>query len=320
MQGGIAERNHFEGWGLSLLLHGLLVSLIWPIVHQFPPLARPEPFRWTVALVESPQEHRMIQSTGDGSLAQGVLGGGESGEQSLASAMQDVSPFTQVPTNESRETVQLATKVAPASTAPPPTVIAATEREAAPPSPVALPTEAAPLMQETLPIQQEAVEPRPPVAATTEAPAEPPASMDAQREQKTPSTLAPSVTEATTTLTQLRALTPVPPAPDPSIAPSQLPSKTDYSWLQRALSRRLEELKRSSRPALEEAGRLKVLVKAVVSNTGELMEAEVVKSSGLARIDQEAMTLVQRAFPMPLDEAIDRPQIVMRIPITYSRD
>jgi outer membrane biosynthesis protein TonB len=50
------------------------------------------------------------------------------------------------------------------------------------------------------------------------------------------------------------------------------------------------------------------------------MEAEVVKSSGLARIDQEAMTLVQRAFPITLDESLDRPQIVMRIPITYSRE
>jgi protein TonB len=84
--------------------------------------------------------------------------------------------------------------------------------------------------------------------------------------------------------------------------------------------RRLEELKRSSQPSLDDSSKLKVLVKAVVSSTGELMEAEVVKSSGLERIDQEAMTLVQRAFPMALDHALDRQQIVMRIPITYSRD
>jgi protein TonB len=86
------------------------------------------------------------------------------------------------------------------------------------------------------------------------------------------------------------------------------------------VSRRLEELKRSSRPSLDDSSRLKVLVKAVVSSTGELMEAEVVKSSGLDRIDQEAMTLVQRAFPLPLDHTLDRQQVVMRIPISYSRD
>jgi len=86
------------------------------------------------------------------------------------------------------------------------------------------------------------------------------------------------------------------------------------------VSRRLEELKRFSRPWLGESTKLKVLVKAVVSNSGDLVETEVVKSSGLAWIDQEAVALVQRAFPVSLDEVIDRPQIVMRIPVTYSRD
>ena len=66
----------------------------------------------------------------------------------------------------------------------------------------------------------------------------------------------------------------------------------DYGWLKQALSRRLEELKRSSRPSMDDSGRLRVLVKAVVSSTGELMEAEIVNSSGHHRIDQEAMTLV----------------------------
>jgi len=86
------------------------------------------------------------------------------------------------------------------------------------------------------------------------------------------------------------------------------------------VSRRLEELKRFSRPWLGDSTKLKVLVKAVVSNSGDLVETEVVKSSGLAWIDQEAVALVQRAFPVSLDEVIDRPQIVMRIPVTYSRD
>jgi TonB family protein len=94
----------------------------------------------------------------------------------------------------------------------------------------------------------------------------------------------------------------------------------DYGWLQQALSHRLEELKRSVRPSIEESGRLRVLVKAVVSSTGELMEAEIVSSSGHHRIDQEAMTLVQQAFPMSLDRDLDRPSIAMRIPITFLRD
>lgn len=124
------------------------------------------------------------------------------------------------------------------------------------------------------------------------------------------------------TAAQSRNTSPVPAlsASSPAASSQSSTPQADYSWLQRAVSRRLEELKRSSRPSLENSSRLKVLVRAVVSGTGELMETEVVTSSGLERIDREAMTLVQRAFPMALDHALDRPQIVMRIPITYSRD
>ena len=122
---------------------------------------------------------------------------------------------------------------------------------------------------------------------------------------------------------------PTPPAPAASVAAvpaaleagsTQRRARSDYGWLQHALSRRLEELKRSVRPSLAEPGHLRVMVRAVVSSTGELMEAEIVNSSGQQHIDQDAMTLVHRAFPIVLDQDLDRPQIVMRIPITFSRD
>jgi protein TonB len=96
--------------------------------------------------------------------------------------------------------------------------------------------------------------------------------------------------------------------------------RPDYGWLQQAIFRRLEELKRSSRPFLDQSQPLKVLVKAVVSREGTLLDSSVAKSSGLDHIDQEAIALVQRAFPMQLDRTLDRQQIVMRIPITYSRE
>jgi protein TonB len=96
--------------------------------------------------------------------------------------------------------------------------------------------------------------------------------------------------------------------------------RPDYGWLQQAIFRRLEELKRSSRPSLDDSRPLKVLVKAVVSREGILLDSAVVKSSGMDRIDQEAMALVQRAFPMQLDRPLDRQQVAMRIPITYSRE
>jgi protein TonB len=96
--------------------------------------------------------------------------------------------------------------------------------------------------------------------------------------------------------------------------------RPDYGWLQQAIFKRLEELKRASRPSLDQSQPIKVLVKAVVSREGTLLDSSVVRSSGLEHIDQEAMALVQRAFPMQLDHTLDRQQIVMRIPITYSRE
>ncbi|OQW37376.1 MAG: hypothetical protein A4E20_05165 [Nitrospira sp. SG-bin2] len=113
------------------------------------------------------------------------------------------------------------------------------------------------------------------------------------------------------------------PSPLSATASDTLPASTiqpDYGWLQQAIFRRLEELKRSSRPSLNDSRPLKVTVKAVVSREGILLDSAVVKSSGLDHIDQAAMALVQKAFPLPLDHPLDRQQVAMRIPITYSRE
>ena len=116
---------------------------------------------------------------------------------------------------------------------------------------------------------------------------------------------------------------PVPPLLPPAAVSDPEAASTprlDYGWLQQAISRRLEELKRSSRPSLDESRPLKVTVKAVVSREGILLGSAVMKSSGLDRIDQEAIALVQRAFPLQFDRTLDRQHIVMHIPITYSQE
>ncbi|MBK9947533.1 MAG: hypothetical protein IPP12_10165 [Nitrospira sp.] len=50
------------------------------------------------------------------------------------------------------------------------------------------------------------------------------------------------------------------------------------------------------------------------------MNRSVAKSSGLDRIDEKAVALVQRVFPMQFARSLDRAQTVMRSPITYSRE
>ncbi len=96
------------------------------------------------------------------------------------------------------------------------------------------------------------------------------------------------------------------------------PVAGDFGWLQRALSKRLEQLKRESRPFLDVSGRKKVLLRLVILDGGDLGELKVERSSGEDHLDQEAIRLVQRAFPMALDYALSRSQVVVRVPITYS--
>ena len=100
--------------------------------------------------------------------------------------------------------------------------------------------------------------------------------------------------------------------------PIARPVARDYGWLQSTLFNRLEHLKRQSRPLLDVSGRKKVLLRVVILEGGDLGELKIERSSGEDRLDQEALRLVQLAFPISLDYALGRPQVVVRIPISYS--
>lgn len=296
---------HREAWLVSVVLHALLLAGLLPLFQHVPAPIPPVPFRWDVTLVTSPHVEQPAESTAASEIPVEPA-------SSSASALQTPQPST---TSVDRSSSSATLVEEP----PAPTVFARAQPKVSPPTPsVTGPT---PATQETLPVQRDAAEEPKAMVASTAVETEPSAPVAAPLEQDAPSTPTPSAADVATAPTQpldtspeRSSLTPSEPSGQPS------PSQTDYTWLQLAVSRRLEELKRLSRPSLDDASRHKVLVKAVVSSTGELMKAEVVKSSGLDRIDQEAMTLVLRAFPMLLDHALDRQQIVMRIPITYSRD
>jgi TonB family protein len=328
--------HRIHGWLVSLALHGLLLSATLPLFRHVPIITPAEPFRWDVTLVQSTH------------LADEPIQAAEAREQHVATSTKPVPAPADV-NNPFQTASSSATRLMPSSAITETAVVTEPQRKS--PSPVASPAETASIPQETAPVRHIVTEePTPSISASENQPAYAFRTSDPSiqqpkpniastiQERPVPTTVATSFTNITsppsdfaqsallaadvaTTPTQLRDTSPVQSSPTSSETSGQPSvSRADYSWLQQAVSRRLEELKRSSRPSLDDASKLKVLVKAVVSNTGELMEAEVVKSSGLERIDQEAVTLVERAFPMPLDHALDRQQIVMRIPITYSRD
>jgi protein TonB len=314
MQARTVQRRRLEGWGFSLILHGILLSAIVPAFRHIPIPIHLEPFQWNVTFIESPQQTSPLEPDSNASAAKEFL------RTSKTEVHHSVSPPTSQlkPSHHIRKggthVVDESSNREPVLAALPPTPIAQLRPEISSPTPSAAQT--TPIPQETLADEQPNTNGTA-VTVSRESLAQPEASIE--QEVRSP----PASAAAEAAMVPIRPMdTPSIPPPPVSSAASERPSapQTDFTWLQQAVSRRLEELKRLSRPSLDDSSKLKVLVKAVVSNTGELIEAEVVKSSGLNRIDQEAMTLVQRVFPMPLDHPLDRQQIAMRIPITYSRD
>jgi periplasmic protein TonB len=288
-----------NGWLGSITLHGLLMLSFLPLFRPTLMTVPTEPFHWDVTLVES------TQTTDKPGQTVGAT-------EQTASYQTERVPMPARAVRTTRHAAAFPERIAPIEPQ-----IAEPIAQTSQPS-IASST-ASPLEPATASIvdldkpttnQPQASDPRPqqadiPVNSTT-------------AEPSTAQTVAVTSTEASSPVTE----TAQPSAPPVTAAATDQASiqRPDYGWLQQAIFKRLEELKRSSRPSLDQSQPLKVMVKAVVSKEGTLLDSSVAKSSGLDHIDQEAMALVQRAFPLQLDRTLDRQQIVMRIPITYSRE
>lgn len=270
-----------HGWSVSFVFHGLLLFTFLPLFRQSMITAHNEPFHWDVTLV------RATSPASESTQAVDV-------SQPAAPKQSDRTPTSSHVNRTIRHATPSAERIAPRA----PT----TEAPVLSPSEVvttSIPDELPSTRDQITELTQQQTES--PIDSTTSTSPRLETAVSAVGEGSTPTTEAAQ------------------PAPASDVAAVSA-IRPDYSWLQLAIFRRLEELKRSSRPSLDESRPLKVMVKAVVSNEGMLLDSTVVKSSGLDRIDQEAMALVQRVFPLQLDRSLDRGQIVMRIPITYSRE
>ena len=60
---GTANRNEIGGWSVSLALHMVLLSMIWPALQQLPTPVLREPFHWNVTLVELPQSTAVVEAS-----------------------------------------------------------------------------------------------------------------------------------------------------------------------------------------------------------------------------------------------------------------
>ena len=290
-----AQSQLAQAWLSSLALHGFLLCAVIVFARQSPITPSTERFQWDVTLVQS--THIPESSTPATNLAMQPI------EQMPAphSAARHRSPRAVTPYSNAVEPVQPIVD---------PKILGEPQTETS-----------ASMHQISTQSELTHADSAPTVPPTTDEPSQPMVAQTAPQPEDSPRAESISVSSST-----IPDPTPSSGKPSPSQAEAATPVETvssprpDYGWLQQAIFQRLEELKRSIRPQVDQAQPLKVLVKAVVSREGVLLDSIVVKSSGLDRIDQEAMSLVQRAFPMQLDRPLNRQQVAMRIPITYSRE
>lgn len=94
--------------------------------------------------------------------------------------------------------------------------------------------------------------------------------------------------------------------------------KTDHRWLAESLWRRVAELKRYPSSARLNGQEGKVVLKAVIRSDGHLIEVTVQKSSGHQILDAAAVEAVKLACPLHMKHAINKPEIVVSLPIVYT--
>jgi periplasmic protein TonB len=311
------NHNRFlvPAWGVSLTLHSVAVVLAMLFAAQVRPVLQEEPFKWDVALVDSVK----TDSAPD-----------------LTPTPQPVVPPVQAPTRVT----------APRPVEPPPDTVMhrvapqqtvqMVHPEVQPPKPVEQAIE--PIEQQLIEVpktkpepvaaakEPEPVESAEPVIAQRQPIAPPPSEAVESRPIETPAK--PSASEAVATPSPVEPAPTVssPPNPGPPEAPVQAakaaPSgpevKTDHRWLAESLWRRVAELKRYPSSARLNGQEGKVILKAVIRSDGHLMEVTVQKSSGHQILDAAAIEAVKLACPLHMKHAINKPEIVVSLPIVYS--
>jgi periplasmic protein TonB len=101
-------------------------------------------------------------------------------------------------------------------------------------------------------------------------------------------------------------------------APATTPkTRADYGWVRDALWRRIVEMKHY--PAQARLNHLegKVILRAVIRSDGHLEDLSVKESSGHRLLDEAAMEVIRRICPVPMKQALGRPEVVVMIPIDY---
>jgi protein TonB len=91
----------------------------------------------------------------------------------------------------------------------------------------------------------------------------------------------------------------------------------DYGWLSEALRDTIERTKRYPSVARANRWQGQVLVQFSVRRDGHLVDLRVAESSGYVVLDQAALETVRAASPVALRHRLERPMVVVSLPLTY---
>ena len=63
-----------------------------------------------------------------------------------------------------------------------------------------------------------------------------------------------------------------------------------------------------------------MVLQAVILKDGRLLDVGIVESSEHAMLDQNALDVLKQVSPLKLKYSLDRPQVLLQIPISYRLD
>jgi protein TonB len=108
----------------------------------------------------------------------------------------------------------------------------------------------------------------------------------------------------------------------PALTPSGGPKVTsatrpDYTWLFETILRRMEEVKKYPTEARLNQAQGKVVLKAIIRSDGSVEDVEIAQSSGHQTLDEAAVELLKVAGPFELPRPLEKPQLTVKIPMSY---
>lgn len=287
------NRFMFPAWGVSLVLHGLVVGVLFIFAAQVKPVLEGNLFQWDIALIESTRQDSKAEEfepvqTPEPLPAKKVVAARTKSVPDVPQPVMAVTPVEQ----KIEQTPLSEEKVEGAQQAPQPMeqrIVEVAPPAAEPPGETTEPN--------PQPVQEEQV-------AAASAPV---SSSDVALSQEMP-------VQASSSLRSEEA-TPIQVA---KASPSGSEIKADNRWLAESLWRRVAELKRYPSSARISGQEGKVILKAVIRSDGHLADVSIQRSSGYELLDAAAIEAVKLACPLHMKHALNKPQIVVSLPIVYS--